>query len=109
MIGALALLAMTLFGSLGALFFKRAAQDSRGLTVLLASPQLYLGGCFYGLGALLNIALLRAWEYSIVYPLTALTYVWTIVLSRLVLGERLTVQKAAGVALILCGVMLLTR
>ena len=103
-----AVLLMTLCGSLGALFFKGAAQDSRGLAALLTRPQLYVGGCFYGLGALLNIVLLRVWEYSVVYPMTALTYVWTLVFSRFFLGERLTSNKLWGVVLVLCGVQILT-
>ena len=108
-IGILAVLLMTLCGSLGALFFKRASGKRQGLVSLLRTPQLYLGGCFYGVGALLNIVLLNVWEYSIVYPLTAITYVWTLFLSNRLLGERLTRRKVLGVLLVFCGVVLLTR
>ena len=107
--GALLVLVMTLSGSLGAFFFKEAAQQGGGLRKLLTRPQLYVGGCFYGLGALLNIVLLGMWEYSLVYPLTAVTYVWTLVISNRLLGERITWNKAVGVALMFCGVVLLTR
>lgn len=109
MIGILAVLVMTLCGALGALFFKRAAQKSRGFLALLAVPQLYIGGCFYAVGAGLNIVLLHVWEYSVVYPMTAITYVWTMVLSNRILGERLTRNKLLGVFLVLCGVVILTR
>lgn len=109
MIGVFAVLVMTLCGSLGALFFKRAAGRGSGLLTLLVTPQFYVGGCFYAAGALLNILLLRVWAYSIVYPLTALTYVWTMFLSSRILGERLTRNKLAGVLLVLCGVVILTR
>ena len=105
--GALLVLVMTLSGSLGAFFFKEAAQQGGGLRKLLTRPQLYVGGCFYGLGALLNIVLLGMWEYSLVYPLTAVTYVWTLVISNRLLGERITRGKAAGVLLVLCGVAIL--
>ena len=109
MIGVLAVAVMTLCGSLGAFFFKQAAQKSQGLLGLFTVPTLYLGGCFYAVGALLNIVLLDMWEYSIVYPLTAITYVWTMVLSNRLLGERLTRHKLLGILLIFCGVVILTR
>ena len=100
---------MTLCGSLGALFFKRSTQGSRGLLPLLRTPQLSLGCCFYGVGALLNIALLRIWAYSVVYPLTCVTYVWTLFLSHRFLGEPLTRRKLLGIGLVLAGVVILTR
>ncbi len=102
-------LLMTLFGSLGALFFKRGAERVTGLRSLVLSPQLWLGGCFYLAGAAMNIALLRVRDYSVVYPLTSLTYVWSLALSAAVLHERVTVRKALGVAAVCAGVFLLTR
>ena len=104
-----AVLLMTLCGSLGALLFKRASESGRGLLSLLRAPQFYLGGCSYAVGAVLNIILLRVGEYSVIYPLTALTYVWTMFLSCRLLGERITWNKAVGAALMFCGVVLLTR
>ena len=41
-------------------------------------------------------------------PLTALTYVWTLAVARIMLGERITVRKMAGVGLILVGAALIT-
>ena len=104
----LVLLVMTLCGSLGAFFFKGASAKSKGILGLLTTPQFYVGGCFYVGGALLNIVLLRVWEYSVVYPMTAITYVWAMVLSNRFLGERMTRNKLLGMALVLCGVMILT-
>lgn len=103
------ILAMTVSGSLGAFFLKKSVEGDFRVAVLLRSPFLYLGGGFYVLGALLNIVLLRYLDYSVVYPLTALTYVWTLPISAMFLGERITARKGAGVALILLGVFLLTR
>ena len=39
-----------------------------------------LGGLFYPIVAILNIYVLRLAEYSIVLPMTSLTYVWTLLL-----------------------------
>lgn len=105
----LSVLLMTLCGSLGALFFKRGAQRMTTLRSLITSPQLWLGGCFYLVGALLNILLLRTYAYSLVYPLTSLTYVWSLVLSALILRERVGVRKLLGVGAVCAGVFLLMR
>ena len=105
----LAVLVMTLCGSLGALFFKRGAADATGFRTLVTSPRLWLGGCFYLAGAALNILLLRGYDYSLVYPLTSLTYAWSLALSSLLLGERVTVRKVLGVAAICLGAFLLVQ
>lgn len=105
----LLVLPMTLLGSLGALFFKKSASDSVGLVSLLRNYRLYVGGACYVGGALLNILLLRCLEYSVVYPMTAITYIWTLFLSHRLLGERVTGRKLAGVLAICLGVFILAQ
>ena len=105
----LSVLVMTLFGSLGALFLKRGSAKVSELKSLVATPQIWLGGLFYLAGALLNIYLLRGYSYSIVYPLTSLTYVWSLILSALLLHEKVTVQKLFGIAAICLGAFLLVQ
>ena len=105
----LSVLVMTLFGSLGALFLKRGSAKVSDLKSLVTTPQIWLGGLFYLAGALLNIYLLRGYSYSIVYPLTSLTYVWSLILSALLLHEKVTVQKLFGIAAICLGAFLLVQ
>lgn len=105
----LPVLLMTFFGSLGALFFKRGAAEITDLRTLLFSPQLWLGSGCYLAGAALNIWLLRGHDYSVVYPLTSLTYVWSLALSAAFLRERITMRKLLGVAAVCLGAFLLTR
>lgn len=105
----LSVLVMTLFGSLGALFLKRGSAKVSEFKSLVTTPQIWLGGLFYLAGALLNIYLLRGYSYSIVYPLTSLTYVWSLILSALLLHEKVTVQKLFGIAAICLGAFLLVQ
>lgn len=105
----LSVLVMTLFGSLGALFLKRGSAKVSELKSLVTTPQIWLGGLFYLAGALLNIYLLRGYSYSIVYPLTSLTYVWSLIISALLLHEKVTVQKLFGIAAICLGAFLLVQ
>lgn len=105
----LAVLAMTLVGALGAFFLKLGMDRVDGLSSLFRTPKLYLGGCFYLTGAVLNILLLRKLDYSVLYPMTAITYIWSMALSAAFLGERVTRRKLIGVTAILLGVFLLSR
>jgi len=105
----LAVLLMTFVGALGAFFLKAGMDRVDGFASLFRTPKLYLGGCFYLTGAILNILLLRRLDYSVLYPMTAVTYVWSMLLSAAFLDERITRRKLVGVAAILVGVFILSR
>lgn len=93
---------MTLAGSLGSYYLKLAS-DQQKLSAMMTKPQLYIGGALYAVGCLLNVLLLRFVDYSVALPLTSLTYVWTLIISYIRLGETLTARKLAGVVLIFAG------
>ena len=98
------LLLMTFFGAAGSLFFKKAAAHNR-LTGLVTDAHLYIGGFLYLAAAALNIIVLQKMDYSIVLPLTSLTYIWTMAIAAVVLKERLTKRKICGVLLIVIGAL----
>lgn len=93
---------MTLMGAMASFFFKKAA-PSGGLLALMKNVYFYLGGGLYFLAAVLNIIVLRHLDYSIVLPLTSITYVWTMVIAYFALHEKITLKKIAGVVLIFVG------
>lgn len=94
---------MTLFGSLGAFFFKKGTEKLKGILSLFIIWQIYLGGFFYVTAALLNIVALKFLPYSVVIPLTSVTYIWTLIIARIALGEKITAKKIIGIILILIG------
>ena len=96
------LLAMTLMGSVASLFLKRAS-GANGLIEMLKNVNLYIGGVLYLSAALLNIYILRFLDYSVVLPLTSITYIWTMIVSYLILKEKITGKKIVGVCLIIIG------
>lgn len=104
----LGVLAMTLIGALGAFFLKAGMDRVDGLLSMFIQPRIWLGGGFYIAGAICNILLLRHLDYSILYPMTAITYIWSMGLSALFLRERIGWKKLAGVAAILAGVLILS-
>lgn len=108
MIYLLALL-MTFLGAVGAFFLKKASAKAPRILSLFTSKEFYLGGIFYVSGAVLNILLLRYREYSLLYPMTAITYIWTTLISHSLLGEKISKRALLGIMMICIGVVLLTQ
>lgn len=100
----LVLVLMTIIGSVASFFLKRAS-TSNNLMELIRCPSLYIGGCLYFVSAIINVVLLRYLDYSLVLPLTALTYVWTMIISHMVFKEKINGKRVAGIILILSGVI----
>ena len=65
-----------------------------------------IGGVLYLLSALLNIYILKFLDYSVVLPLTSITYIWTLILSYKLLHEKISKKKIIGVAFIVLGAVL---
>ena len=99
------LILMTLLGSIASLYLKKAS-GSGGILSLLKNANLYIGGILYFASAVINIIILRKLDYSVVLPLTSLTYIWTMILSYGILKENITRKKMMGVFLILVGAIL---
>ncbi len=101
------LVVMTFLGATASLFLKKAS-GSEGILALMQNVNFYLGGMLYLLAAVLNIYILKFLEYSVILPLTSLTYIWTMALSYFVLKEKITGRKMLGVALILAGAVVVS-
>lgn len=98
---------MTFCGSLGGLFFKLASsiniKDNSGQYLF----RFIIGAVFYGSGAILNIYVLKHLPYTIVYPLTSITYIWTLFISYFLLKENITWRKVVGLFFIILGSFIL--
>lgn len=96
------LLIMTMLGSVASLFLKKASGHSK-IQGYLFDYNLYIGGILYLSSSVLNILILRKLDYSVVLPLTSITYIWTMLISYTFLKESITNKKLIGVLLILVG------
>ncbi len=103
----LLLLLMTLMGASASLFLKKST-DSNGLSGLVRNINLYIGAVLYLISAILNIYILKYLEYSVVLPLTSITYIWTMLFSYFILSERITLKKVIGVILITMGAIIIS-
>jgi multidrug transporter EmrE-like cation transporter len=95
-------------GSFGAVFLKAGAKRlERNLKSLYTNWRLAAGVGAYLLSAIFFLLGVRRGELSVLYPLVAFGYVWTMFWSRLFFGEPLTRTKFFALGLILAGIAVL--
>lgn len=100
--------AASFIGSFGAVFLKMGAgRLHREISSLLLNWRLATGVALYLLSFVFYFLGLREGELSVLYPMVALGYIWTMVWSRIFFGEPFSRRKMGGIALILAGVVLL--
>ena len=96
------ILCMTFMGAAASIFLKKAS-GSEGILQLFTNRNLYIGGFLYAAAAGVNILVLQYLDYSVVLPLTSLTYIWTMILSYKILKETINRKKVLGVLCIVAG------
>ncbi len=95
-------------GSFGAVFLKAGAKRlERNLRSIYTNWQLVAGVGAYLVSAIFFLLGVRRGELSILYPLVAFGYVWTMFWSKLFFGEPLTRAKFFALGLILVGIAVL--
>lgn len=113
--------ALSIAMSVGAQFMLKAGMGSAGVRQALAAgwsadaikavafnPYVVLGFTLYGLGAVMWLSVLAKWDVSKAYPLVGAGFIMTCVIG-LVLGEAVSVQRAAGCLLIAVGVFVVAQ
>ena len=98
-------------GAFASYCFKNATTGFEGLHVvgLLRERFFWIGGFLYLIAAVNNIFLLGYLDYSILLPMSSVTYIWTMFIANKLLGEKITAKKIIGVAAIICGALLLAN
>ena len=95
----------TLIAAFGPILLKKAsAKRLSKISSLATNYHLFGGVALYAIGTILFITALKGGDLSVLYPLVAITYIWTSVLSIKFLGEKMNKLKWIGVALIMTGV-----
>jgi len=92
----------TVLAAFGALLMKKGVSKS------YFSLNVLFGGLFYSGGAIVFVFALKTAQLSILYPLTALTYVWGFILAKIFLQEKITKYKIFGLLFICSGIFILT-
>ncbi|MFH1386481.1 MAG: hypothetical protein ABIH50_02325 [bacterium] len=77
------------------------------LPALLKNPYLLIGTGLLAASFFLWLVILSWFKLSLVFPLTALTYLFVALLSYFMLGEKLFLQNYAGIFFIALGIFFL--
>ena len=95
-------------GSFGGVFLKAAADRLQfNLMSLVLNWRLAAGVVVFISSSLLYLKGIKAGELTILYPMVSLSYVWTLIWSKLFFGEPFTRTKFYGILLILLGIVFL--
>ena len=95
-------------GSFGAVFLKAGAgRLEMNVRSIATNWRLAAGIGAYLLSSVFFVLGMRRGELSVLYPLVALGYLWTVVWSRLFFGEPLTKAKFMALGLIILGMAML--
>ncbi|MGA7409203.1 MAG: EamA family transporter [Bryobacteraceae bacterium] len=92
-------------GSFGAVFLKLGAEHKgAGLKGLLTNYPLAFGIALYLLSSVFFVMGVAQGELTILYPMISLSYIWTLVWSRIFFKEAVTMTKVIGLGVIVLGV-----
>ena len=95
-------------GSIGQLEFKQGANNLQwDIKLLLTNYHLIAGLVVYALSTVLYVYALNKENLSILYPIIATSYIWTLIFSKIFLKEPVGLTSWAGVFFILLGVTLI--
>lgn len=103
----ISIIIMTILGAFAGLFLKKSS-SARNIKEILLCLNLYIGGILYLISAFINIYVLKILDYSVVLPLTSITYIWTMIISHIYLKENINSKKIIGVILIFLGAIIVT-
>ena len=85
------------------------AEGLVGLFRLVQTPWVLVGFVLYAVSAILWLDVLSKLDFSLAFPMVALTYVFTLLIGRFFFGEAVGWERILGVVLILSGVFFLIR
>lgn len=73
---------------------------------VFTTPELLVGLCFYGIGAMAYILVLTRVNLSVAGPSAAFMYVFSVLMGYFFFRETIPLSRAVGLGLIVCGVVL---
>ena len=79
------------------------------ISLLIKNFQLYIGFFFFGIAALLSIIALRNGELNVLYPISSLSYVWSLFIGKKFLNEEINIYKWGGISLIIMGLIFIVN
>ena len=79
------------------------------LAKMFSTPYIIMGFVFYGVSAILWLDVLSKLDFSFAFPMVSLTYVFALIIGRLVFHETVTWTRVGGVCFIIVGLFFIIR
>jgi multidrug transporter EmrE-like cation transporter len=80
-----------------------------GVITALFTPGVLLGLALYGVGTLVWLTALNRVDVSQAYPFVGVGFVLTAILGHFLFGDQISVQRAAGILLVIMGIIIIAR
>jgi drug/metabolite transporter (DMT)-like permease len=99
-------LVSALLGSVGQINFKIGADKLQlnNILSIFKNYNLFIGILFYLISTIIYIYVLKFSQLTVVYPIIATSYIWTALLSNMILKESISLINIIGYLLILFGI-----
>lgn len=97
----------SIIGAFGALLLKKAAPELKLKIKYLFNSKLISGIFLYFVAVIAFIWLLKTVDLSLLYPMTSMTYIFTIAFSVWLLKEKMNKYKWISITLIIMGNILI--
>lgn len=94
----------SIVGSFGAVFLKFGAMRLNKNVLSFVNSRLILGVSLYLASSVIYAIGIRGGQLSVLYPMVALGYIWTLLWAKIFFHEPFTKYKVFGLGLILLGV-----
>lgn len=94
----------SVLGATGSLFFKKASEQFKfSFIALLKNYYLIIGFGLFGSSLVIYLFGLNLTQLTFIYPLSSLSYVWSLFIGRYFFSEPITKLKVFGVVFIFLG------
>jgi len=93
-------------GAIGQILFKKGAEQFTLSLQILKNFYFIGGGLLYVVALIITMFAYKKAQVSVLYPIIAFSYIFTIVFAGIFLKEPITWQKIAGSLIIILGVAL---
>lgn len=100
----------SIIGATGGFIFKRASEHfSFSIEGIIKNYKLLLGFILFALASIIYIVALTKGDLNVLYPISSLTYIWSTLMAKAYLNEKINAYKWTGIALIVLGAVLIVR
>jgi uncharacterized membrane protein len=76
---------------------------------IFGSPYMISGLFIYSVATIFWMYLLGRYQYSYIYPMFSMTYIFSFLFAIFLFGEDVTLQKWVGAGIIICGIFVISK